>query len=163
MSMTGTVTNESIQIVEAFPPIDTTGAGQTGNMISLKGSAHCLIIIQTGTWAGGATGITLEQAKDVTDSGSVSKALGFSWMWTNDGAPTASLLTKTAVGSDTFNLDTAASMYVIDVPADTLDVDNGYDCLQVLFATPGANADLINGIYILSGTRFSGDWTPLSN
>lgn len=163
MPMTGIVTNESVQVVEGFAPIDTNGVGQTGNMICLKGSAHCMIIINTGAWAAGATGITLEQATDVTDSASTSKALGFSWMWTNIAATGASLLVKTAVTSNTFDIGTAASMHIIDVPADTLDIDNGYDCMQILTDTPGANADLIQATYILSGTRYNADNTPLSN
>ena len=163
MTMCGKITNESVMIVEGFAPIDTVSAAQTGNMISLKNAAHVTIIINTGSWAGGTSAVTLEQATDVTDSASSSKALGFSWMWTNDGAATASSLTKTAVTANTFTADTAAQMYVIEVDADTLDVDNGYDCLQVLTATPGANADLISATYILSGTRYGGDTTPLSN
>ena len=159
----GEITNETVNIVEAFPPVDTTGVGQTGNMISMKNASHITIIIQAGAWAGGATGITIEQATDVTDSETSSKAVSFSWMWTNIAAVGASALVKTAVIANTFDIGTAASMHIIEIDVDMLDVDNGYDCLQVLTDTPGANADLISAVYILSGTRHSGDNASLSN
>ena len=161
MATPGIITNETVSFVEACAPIDANDGAQIGNMISMKGAAHCTIVIMTGT-CGAGVAVTLEQAVDVTDSPSTSKALGFSYMWTNDGAATASALTKTAVTANTFNLDTAASMYVIEVPADTLDVDNGFDCFQIKLADPGAAA-VTSALYILSGTRHSGDNTPLSN
>jgi len=163
MATPGIITNETVNIVEAIAPINTTGVGQTGNMISMKTASHCTIVINTGAWAGGATGITIEQATDVTDSAASSKALAFSYMWTNSGAATAAALTKTAVTANTFDIGVTASMYVIEISVDMLDVDNGYDCLQVLTDTPGANADFISAFYILSGTRHSGDNAALSN
>lgn len=163
MSVAGNLTNESVMLVEAIAPIDTTGAAQTGNMISCKNAQHVTIVINSGAWAGGTAAVTVEQATDVTDSAGTSKAVAFSYMYTNDGAATASALTKTTVTSNTFNVDTANSMYVIEIPVDTLDVDGGYDCLQVLTASPGGNADLIQATYIMSGTRHLGDNVPLSN
>ena len=147
-------------IVEAFPPIDTTGNIQTGNAVHVGNSSHVIVKISTGLWAGGNAAVTLQQgtAQAMGDA----KTLAFSFMYTNDGAPTASLLTKTAVSGDTFNVDTALSMYVIEIPIDTLDVDGGFDYLRVVTASPGANADLIQADYYLSGNRFHGDTTPLT-
>ena len=163
MSAPGIITNETVNIIEAIAPVDINAAGATGNMISMKNAAHCTIIIKSGTWAAGTSAITVEQAVDVTDSTTTSKAVAFTSMWTNDGVPTTSVLTKTTVTANTFNVDVALSMYVIEISADMLDVDNGYDCLQVLSATPGANACLLDATYILSGTRYSGDNAALSN
>ena len=147
-------------IVEAFPPIDTTGAIQTGNALHVGNSSHAIVVIKTGLWAGGNAAVTLHQA---TSQGfGDEKALAFSIMWTNDGATGASLLTSTAVVSDTFNVDTALAMYVIDISVDTLDVDGGFDYIRVKTGSPGANADLIDAHYILSGNRFHGDSTPLT-
>lgn len=155
------ITNEDVMIVEAIAPIDATGSAHTGNHISMKNASHVTIIIQTGAWAAGTSAVTLQQSTVV--AGTDDKALGFSWMWTNDGATGAAALTKTAVTANTFNLDTALSMYVIEIDADMLDVDNGFDCIELNLATPGANADLVSACYILSGTRYEGDTTPLSN
>jgi len=161
MATPGIITNETVSLIEACAPIDANDGAQTGNMISMKGATHCTLVLMVGT-CGAASAVTLEQATDVTDSAASSKALAFSWMWTNDAAPTAAALTKTAVTANTFEIDVAASMYVIEISADMLDVDNGYDCFQVKIADPGA-ASVTSGTYILSGTRFSGDNTPLSN
>ena len=35
-----------------------------------------------------------------------------------------------------------------------LDTDGGFDCCRFVVASPGANADLIAGVYILSGARY---------
>ena len=42
---------------------------------------------------------------------------------------------------------------MIEFAADDLDVTNGFDCVCVKTATPGANADLLAIVYILSGAR----------
>jgi hypothetical protein len=155
------VTNENVMIVEAIEPLDITGAAKDGNYISCKGASHVTIVINTGAWAGGTSAVTLNQATDVSETSE--KALAFSVMYTNDGATTASALTKTTVTSNTFNLDTANSMYIIEVDMDTLDADNNFDCIQLALGTPGSNADLVSATYVMSQTRWMGDNTPLSD
>jgi hypothetical protein len=77
-------------------------------------------------------------------------------MWTNDGATTTDTLTKTAVTSNTFNLDTASSLYVIEVTSDMLDVDNGYDwVLLEIAAASGDNTDLYSVVAIAYEGRHS--------
>jgi hypothetical protein len=62
---------------------------------------------------------------------------------------------KTAVTNNTFNLpNTANTITIIEVDGDDLDVDAGYDCFSVSIASPGANADLLSVLYILSGARY---------
>ena len=151
--------NQVVKIVEGFPPIDTTGAAQTANHVSLKGYDHCTIIINTGAWAGGNAAVTVQQSTVV--AGTDDKALGFSYMYTNDGAATTDTLTKTAVTSNTFNVDTAASMYIIEIPASTLDTENNFDCIELNTASPGANADLISCTYILWNGRYKDGVTAL--
>lgn len=146
---------EEMQIVEAFPPIDTTGAAQTGNHVSMKGWDHLTIIIQTGAWAAGTAAVTLQQSTVV--AGTDDKALGFSFMWTNIAAAATDTMVKTAVVANTFNVGTAASMWVIEVDAASLDTDNNFDCVELNTATPGANADLISAVYILSKGRYRSD------
>ena len=150
---------EKVKIVEAIAPIDTTGAAQTANHVSLKGYDHCTIIINSGAWAGGTSAVTVEQSTVV--AGTDDKSLAFTEYYTNDGAPTTDTLTKTTCSS-TFNVDTAASMYVIEIPADSLDVDNGFDCIELNTATPGANADLIQATYILWRGRYKDSSMPIS-
>jgi hypothetical protein len=155
------VTNEDVMIVEAIEPLNITGSAKDANYQSLKNSSHATIIINTGAWAGGTSAVTINQATAV--AGTSEKALTFSDMYTNDGSTGAAVLTKTTVSSNTFNLDTANSMYVIEVAADTLDADGDFDCIQLALASPGSNADFVSATYILSGTRHLGDTAPLSD
>lgn len=143
---------ENGQIEVLAVPIDTTGAAVASDWISLKDYSHATIIITQGAWAGGTPAVTLKQATVV--AGTDTKALGFDWMWTKTGL-TGTTYTKTAVTSDTFNLTaTANSITVIEVEAASLDVDNGFDCFQLAIASPGANADLISAVVVLTGARY---------
>lgn len=147
------VENAAIEV--GAVPIDTTGAAVTGDYVSMKGFDHLTIIIQQGAWAGGTPAVTLKQATNVGNTLSDEKALSFSWRWTKV-ALTGTTYTKTPVSSDTFNLPaTANTINVIEVDAASLDGDNGFDCVRVAIASPGANADLICVTYILSEPRFS--------
>lgn len=145
---------ETCGIEVAAVPIDTTGAAVTGDYVSMKDYSHLTIIITQGAWAGGTPAVTLKQATDVSNSRSDEKALGFSYYWTQTGL-TGTGYTKTAVTSNTFKLTaTPNTITVIEVEANTLDTDNGFDCVRLDIASPGANADLISAVYILSGARY---------
>jgi len=144
---------DKIKFVEAIPPANYSGAAGTGNYISLKNYRKCAIVINTGAWAGGTAAVTVNKATEVSGLGAT--AASFSYMYTNDGAATGSLLTKTAVTSNTFNLDTANSMYVIEIDAASL---GDCDCIQLAVASPGANNDYYSATYVLSEPRFKDDY-----
>ncbi len=124
-----------------------TGAASTSDWVSLKNFGHATIIIKTDAWAGGTSAITLNQATAV--AGTAAKALSFAKMWTNAADTSSDLLVETAVVSDTFTIGTANAIYVIEVDAASLDLQNNFDCLAVLGATPGSNADLYGVLFIL--------------
>jgi ABC-type taurine transport system substrate-binding protein len=147
---------QQAKIIGAADPQDYTGAAFAGQYVSLKNYNHLTVIIHTGAWAGGTAAVTMRQATDV--AAGTNKALNCDYMWTGTAASGA--LTKTAVTADTFNLAAANTMYVIEVDAQELDTTLGYDCVSVLIATPGVNADLYNVDYILSQPRFSEDVPP---
>ena len=146
-------------IVEAIPPQNITGSAVDANYISMKGYDHCTIIINTGAWAGGTSAITVNRATAIAGTGEDAGGVEFDYMWTNDGAVALSPLTKTEVTSDTFNLDTANAMYVIEIPADTIKGSSTteYDCIQLALATPGANNDYVSATYVLSKSRYKSD------
>ena len=136
----------------AIVPKDITGAAQVGDYISLKNYSTCVVTLQQGAWAGGTPAVTLLQATAV--DGVTEKALSFANRWTKVGV-TGTTFVKTAVTSDTFNLPaTANTINKIFVDAADLDTDNGYDCLVVKVASPGANADLLEAHYDLYGARY---------
>lgn len=136
-------------------PIDTTGAGRTGDYYSLKDFQGIVFVIFQGAWAGGTPAVTLKQATDI--SGTSAKALGFTEKYSKVGL-TGTVNVLTAVASNTFNLTaTANRIEMIEVSAADLDRDNGFDCCGLDIATPGANADLICVAAILYGPRYQGD------
>lgn len=144
------VHNAAIEV--AAVPIDTTGAAVTGDYFSLKNFNHLTLIISQGAWAGGTPAVTLKQATDV--AGTSEKALSFTKRWTKV-ALTGTTFTETTVSSDTFNLPaTANTINVLEIDASMLDVDNGFDCVRLNIASPGANADLICVVAILSQPRY---------
>ena len=143
---------ENFGIATALAPVDTTGAAAVGDWISLKGYESVTIIITQGAWAGGTPAVTLDQATLVNGTGT--KTLGLLKYWSKVGLAAADFA-ETAVVSDTFNLPaTANTVTVMQVHASQLDVDGGFDCVQLDVASPGANADLITAIYILNGARY---------
>lgn len=125
----------------------------TPDYVSLKNYQHATVYISLRTATGSAAGaITLKQATAV--AGTSEKALGFSYQWANTNADAAETLTKTAVTSDTFNNAGTANneeLYVIEVDADTLDTDNGFDCFRVALADMTATTATV--IYVLSQPR----------
>lgn len=152
----GTRLIDKAKLVFGTAPANYSGAASTSDIVSFKDYNHATVIIQTGAWAGGTAAVTLKQATDVAGTGA--KALSFAKMWTNDGDTTSDSLAEIAVASDTFNLDTANAMYVVEIDATDLDLANAFDCLRVDVASPGANADYY-GVTIVLGhnARFGGN------
>ena len=146
------------QLMEIMKPIwgtepkNWTGAASTGDYLSMKHFTNLTIFIISGAWAGGTVAVTLEQATAVAGTGT--KALAFDTMWT-DIAATGTYV-KTAVTSNTFNIGTANSIWVIEIDARSLDIAGGFDCVTIKGATPGANADLYGVLYLAHGMRNQG-------
>lgn len=147
---------EQSKLLWAVAPANYTGAAATAKYVSLKNYGHATIAIQTGAWAGGTAAVTVEQATDVSGTGT--KTLSFTSYWHDE---TTSGTLAEATCSDTFDLDTANKLYVIEIDAADLDVANAFDCLSVQIATPGANNDYYSVAYVLSQPRF-GSATPPS-
>lgn len=144
---------EYMPIGVAAAPKNYTGAALTETYVSCKSFSQVAIILQTGAWAGGTAAVTLTQASAVAGTGA--KALAFAEMYTNSGATTSSVLTKTTVTSNTFNLSAAGVMYCICVDVNNLDIANGFDCLALSVATPGANADYYSAVYVGVNGRYN--------
>lgn len=144
---------DNASIIWAIQTKDWTGAAATGDVASFKNHNHATVIIKVDSFAGGTPAVTLNQATTVANGSG--KALGFSKMWTNLANTSSSVLVETTVASNTFNLNTANSIYVIEVDAAQLDVTNNFDCFNVLIGTPGSNTDLYGAIYIMGdGARY---------
>lgn len=144
------------KLLWAVAPANYTGAAATNKYVSLKNYQKMYVLIITGAWAGGTAAVTLSQATAV--AGTSAKSLAFTEYYNDE--TTGGTLVKTTCSS-TFDLDTANKLYIIEIDPATLDHTNGFDCLSVAVATPGANDDFYGVAYILYQNRFS-DPTPPS-
>lgn len=152
-----------IDIVPAFRPIDLSGAtGQhiTGDFVSLKNWGRCICLFHSaiGT-AGEDPTVTLRQAKDNVDGSG--KALSIIDTVYRKQAATdllsTGVWTKTTQTAVATFIDTDAAeqeaLWAIEVRAEDLDVDGGFDFLRMTVADVGAGAQLGAGYYILCDPR----------
>ncbi len=135
-----------------------TDAVRAFDYVSMKDYGHLTLVVQLGV-TGGASNVTLLQASDVAATGE--KALAFSTAYRNLTATgAADALSSFAVTSDTFATSTNDGvMYVIEIDAEDLDVDNGFDCVTIAMSDPAA-ATNVNILAILSDSRYPGATPP---
>jgi len=150
---------ERTQICAGFGPVDMSAAANNGDWVSLKNFDACAIVFfkAAGT-AGDDPVLTLQQATDV--SGSNAKALNFTRLDVKQGTLTAlgTFTTVTQAAANTYVDATSAEnagIYVIEVRADELDGNNGFDCLRFSVPDVGTNAQLGAALYLLSGPRYA--------
>ena len=145
---------DNMKFVMSNVPVDINNNAVTGDYVSMKNYDHLTIILQFGA-VGTGTALTLKQATDVGNSLSDEKALGFSKIFTNVGN-TTDTLTEVAVTSNTYTVgDAPSNLYVVEVDAASLDVNNGFDCVRMNLAA-GAGTTLLAVLYILSNSRYAG-------
>lgn len=162
---------EKCHIVSGIVPVAlNTNPGATSDYVSLKNFGRCAIVFFKGVGtAGDDPTITLTQAKTV--AGGSSKAGPTLTRVDKMQAATNLLSTTTYTTStsaspashDTFSTNTwtntdlaeQAAMVVIDVKAEDLDVDNGFDCITATIGDVGTNAQLGCLFYILHEPRYS--------
>lgn len=149
-----------IDIVPAVLPLDLQTA-RSGDYVSLKNAAGVLVVFfkGAGTAADDPT-LELQQAKTVA-GGSAKDLNGFVDIFkkqgtTLTGVGTWSKVSQTA-DEDFIGDGTSAEeegLYAAWIPADILDVDNGFDCVQCNVKDVGGNAQLGCVFYIVHGLRY---------
>ena len=166
---------ESIDIVAGAAPADGNSAITT-DYVSLKNYDGCLVLVTKAAGTGGDDpSIIVQQATDV--AGTSAKALNcirklYYKIGTLSGVNTwSSIAITTATGDiDTVSVngttdlagDNVEAMFLVDVRASDLDVDNGFDCLNFSWADGDVgNTQLVSIHYILYGARYPGA-TPLT-
>lgn len=154
---------DKAKIVVGCPPAALATTAGDGDYVSMKGYERLTIILfvdNATTVTGGA--ITLLQATDVAAGGA--KPLGFTKVYANTDVAAGEALTETAVSNDTFTTtttDNKNSLYIIELSANDLDVDNGFDCVRIDSASM---ANAVGGVlYILHGQRYSAGVTATAD
>lgn len=158
---------ESHNIVAGIIPIDLATGANAGDWVSLKGYNHVACVLYTAAGTAGDDPIfKIQQAQAV--AGTNAKDLLFTDIYVK--ATVATLLA--AIGTFTKVTQVAATsytdathaelqkIYVVEFNAEDLDVENGFDCIQMSVADVGAGGVQIGcGLYILSQSRY----TPLTS
>lgn len=155
---------EKNQIVMAVPPINLNGQANNGDWVSLKNFNRCTVLVYAAVGSAGSDlTVTVRQASAVDGTGA--KALNFTRIDSKQG------VLQTAIGQFTTVEQAAANTYVdaangeselvyaIDFQGEDLDVDNGFDCIQVQLSQPGATK-IGGAFYILSEPKYAGDQLP---
>lgn len=149
---------EKVDIVSGIVPINI-GSARTGDTISMKNWGRCAIVFFKA--AGSASEdptITVEQAINITPSSA--KALTFTRIDTKQGTLTSvgTWTTTTQSAAGTYTNTTASeneAIWVVDIKAEDLDVDNGFDCLRVTIADAGSANQIAAVLYILHEPRYA--------
>lgn len=149
-----------IDIVPAIRPVDLSTAANSGDWVSLKNAEGVLVVFHgaIGT-AGDDPTVNINQAVD--NSGTSSKDLSIPTTNRTYKKQAATALTSTGVWTDAdgdissgnwTNADAAEqeALVAIWIDASDLDVDSGFDHIQVTVADVGNNAQLGAAYYILA-------------
>ena len=163
--------SENTMVVTAITPVDLNTAINPGDYVSLEKYKHCAIVVSAGVGtAASDIAITLFQAQDnagtgvkalnclVTKRVAVKEAVSLAAVGTYT-VPTIATATN-AYSSLTSGESTC--LYVIDINADDLDVDNGFTHINLSIAKVGASK--IGGAnYHLSQARYMGNAETLKS
>jgi hypothetical protein len=160
---------EKVNVCQGFLPVDMAAGANAGDYVSLKNYGRCAIVLfkEPGT-AGDDPTITLTQATDISNSLSDAKALNITTVYKKQAATNllaVGTYTKSTSASpaslDTFSANTwtnsalaeQAAIIIIDVKAEDLDIDNGFDCITVSIADVGTTGQLGALLYLLHEPR----------
>ncbi len=149
---------ENSQIVAGFVPLDLQ-TQRDGDWVRLRDFNHLTIVFYKGAGtAGDDATVTLQQALD--NSGTGAKALTFTEIWRKQASDvqTVGQFTKTTQSAaNTFTNTNAAgqAIWALEIDADMVDVDNGFQYVRLTLNDVGTNAQLGCVLYILTEPRFA--------
>lgn len=157
-----------LDIVPAILPLDLQTA-RDGDWVSLKDAQGVAVIVFKGAGtAGDDPKIRFQQASDVAGTGAKDLAT-IATIWKKQGTLTSvgvwTKVTQTAAALFTADATSAEeeAVYVFEIEADELDVDNGFDCVRVRVDDTGVNAQLGCALYLLYGPRYKATPENLPN
>jgi hypothetical protein len=156
---------EEFQIVPAAAPSDLAAAAVTGDWVSLKNYAHAALVVNKGAGASGEPPtFTIRQATDVSGT-SAKNANVVTRIDVKSAADITTVgqftkVTQAAAATYTPAAGNTQAVYVIEFDSDQLDINNGFDCIQVNVADVGATAQLASMVWMLGASRYSGQFPP---
>ena len=156
---------EKFQVVAGFVPVNMASGAPTSDIVSLKNYGRCTILFfkAAGTNGDDPT-ITVTQKTAV--GGTTSKAVNFTRVDKKQGAALNAIGQFTEVTQAAGNTFTHADLaeqqaiIAIDVKAEDLDGDGGYDSIQASVGDVGTNSQLGCLLYILSEPRNASNPLP---
>jgi hypothetical protein len=159
---------EQAQICCGFVPVNLATAANPGDWISMKNFERLTVIFFAAAGTNGEDPtLTLEQATAV--AGTSAKALNFTRIDTKQGADLFAIGTFTTVtqsAANTYtNTDAAENqkIWVVDVKAEDLDVDNGFDCVRASISDVGTSAQIGALLYIAWGAQYAPPLTAIAD
>jgi hypothetical protein len=154
---------EQMQIVEGFPAVDLQTGANTGDWVSLANYKHAAVVFVSGVGtAGDDPTLVLQQATDNAAGGAKDFNPSPSKCFKKQAATSlASTGQWSAIGADLSGNDitnaTAAEqslIWVVELDADELDADGGFDHIRATVADVGGNAQPGYLFYLLSEPRY---------
>ncbi len=144
---------EMVRVVPAVAP-QTGASARSGDWISLKGYAGCLIVVHIAMGHAATTAITVDKATAVAGTGN-SDGITVNRVWKHTGAIGAAIAYAAVAAAASFTSSSTGSgqdVYLLDVRADEL---GDYDCIQLELGASNS-ANLVAAQYILYGPRYAG-------
>lgn len=152
---------ERMQIVVGLIPKDLGSGANSSDVVSMKNFGRCgILFIKDVGKSGEDPTLTVLQATSVAPSGA--KALNFTKVFTKQGALLSAIGAWTAVTQAAANTYTSATggetenMWYVEILAEDLDVDGGFDCVQVTIADVGTAGAVGTLLFLLADPRYAG-------
>lgn len=145
---------ENTHPVIAIAPV-AGGTALAGDYISMKNVEHVTVAVTITQGNATPPALTLHQATAVAGTGAKALAKNVAVYYVSDAA-TSDLLVKQTDGV-AFTPDAALKNKIVlfEVPVESLDMDGGFDCLQVRAGASNA-ANIVSAVYWCSGERYHG-------
>jgi hypothetical protein len=143
--------SENCSIIQV-PSVDISGAGIDSNYINMEEGKDLTIIINAGVM-GAASAVTLSQAKD--NGGTDAKSLTYAGSYSTTYNATAASQVDVPVyasGALTIAATGDNKVYLIEVDAADLDVNNGFTHVKLVAADP-AVASVVGATLVLTKKR----------
>jgi len=148
---------ECCKPVEAITP--QAGGVIIGAYVSLRDAEKCFVLVHVNQANAATMGITIEQATDVTGTGS--KAITYAVpIWADqDCAATDALVRQNDAVAFTTSATLKRKLIIFQIDPSHMDVNNGFDCITVKTAASDVS-NITAAQYILSDLRYGGSTPP---